>query len=323
MSRSARIPIIALAGLLPLAGAAQVDFPVSFAASAAALDGPQRATITQHVQAAGARWVRDLAISGPRSIEIEIALDPGINTANGGSLTTGFVGRIGERDLFEQGVAFELRTGTDPNGATVDARFTFGTSYLANELWFDPNPVARSAAVPVDRTDAFSVILHEFGHAIAYNGFANLATGVPPPTFFSPFDRWMIPGSPVLFDGPVSVAVWGSRPDLTFNNLFHWGNAAPGKALQRPVQRQEVRWDDGRPVPGDACPGVESVDAPPSSDAPGAKGGAPSLIDELMNGVVFFRGRRYDIGALDLALLEDVGLPLDDGRIFRNGFERP
>lgn len=323
MSSRAEVLMIALAGLLPLAATAQVTFPVSFAPSASALDGPQRATITQHVQAAGARWVRDLALSGPRSIEIEIALDPGLNTANGGSLTTGFVGRIGERDLFEQGVAFELRTGNDPNGATVDARFTFGTSYLANELWFDPDPVARTAAVPVDRTDAFSVILHEFGHAIAYNGFANLATGVPPPTFFSPFDRWMIPGSPVLFDGPVSVAVWGSRPDLTLNNLFHWGNGAPGKALQRPVQRQAVHWDDGRPAPGDACPGIESVDAPPSADASAGKGGAPSLIDELMNGVVFFRGRRYDTGALDLALLEDVGLPLDDGRVFRNGFEQP
>jgi len=323
MTRCAGVPLLTLALFLPATAAAQVTFPVSFAASAAALDGAQRAAITQHVQAAGARWIRELSISGPRSIEIEIALDPGIATANGGSLTTGFVGRIGARDLFEQGVAFELRTGNDPNGAAADARFTFGTSYLANELWFDPAPAVRTAAVPLDRTDAFSVILHEFGHAIAYNGFASLATGVPPPTFFSPFDRWMIPGSPVLFDGPVSVAVWGSRPDLTLNNLFHWGNGASGKALQPPAQPQAVQWEDGRPVPTDGCPGILSVDAPPSADAGDAKGGTPSLIDQLMNGVVFFRGRRYDIGALDLALLEDVGLPLGDRRIFRNGFEAP
>lgn len=165
------------------------------------------------------------------------------------------------------------------------------------------------------------MILHEFGHAIAYNGFANLATGVPPPTFFSPFDRWMIPGTPVLFDGPVSVAVWGSRPDLTQNNLFHWGNGA-GAPLKRSVQQEAVVWVDGRPVPGVACHGLPSVDAPPSRDGESQKG-ASTLIDQLMNGVVFFRGRRYDLSALDLALLEDVGLPLDEGAIFRNGFETP
>lgn len=34
------------------------------------------------------------------------------------------------------------------------------------------------------------------------------------------------------------------------------------------------------------------------------------LISDLMNGVVFYRGTRYDISPLDLAIMKDVGLPV-------------
>lgn len=152
MSTRRAVLAAALLGLLPAIAAAQVSFPVSFAPSAAALDNGQRAAITQHVQVAGARWVRDMDLSGPRSIEIEVALDPGINTANGGSVSSSPAGTVGARNVFEQGVAGELRTGVDPNGATVDARFTFGTAYLANELWFDPDPTRPSARPLYRRT---------------------------------------------------------------------------------------------------------------------------------------------------------------------------
>jgi hypothetical protein len=36
------------------------------------------------------------------------------------------------------------------------------------------------------------------------------------------------------------------------------------------------------------------------------------LIPDLMNGVVFFRGQRYNISPLDLALLADVGVPVPE-----------
>lgn len=311
-----------LALLAPGSLLAQASFPVSFAASAGALSAQQRAEITLHVQTAGQRWARELRLDGARSIEIEIALDPAISTANGASLTSAFIGTQNGINVFEQGVAAELRTGSDPNGAQPDARFTFGTSYLANELWFDPNPAARTAPVPVNRTDAFSVILHEFGHAIAYNGFAD-GNGTPNPGFFSAFDRWFISGTPPLFDGPVAVQVWGSRPDLTQNNVFHWGNGPAFPSKQ--IGWQPVLFQNGVPQPGIACGGIVSIDAPPSADSRNDKGSGPSLIDQLMNGVVFFRGSRYDVGALDLAVLSDVGLSLAPAPtgFFADGFEGP
>lgn len=309
--------------LLACSSQAQVAISTQFAGSASVLSDSERAALAAHVSEAGRQWVADLVLDGPRAIEIEIAIDNDIPRATGGSLTTGFVATIGLRSMFEQGVAAELRTGIDPNGSEADARFTFNLAYLRDELWFDPDPSLRSAPVPIDRTDAFSVILHEFGHAIAYNGWAD-GSGIPPATFYSTFDRWMQAGTPTVFTGPISVASWGSAPDLTTGNIHHWGNPAPGKRAGAAPPRETVRWLHGRPLPQPACHGLPSVDAPPSADRTAVKGGAPSLIDELMNGVVFFRGSRYQISALDLSVLEDLGLAIatDQDTLFEDGFEQ-
>jgi hypothetical protein len=297
----------------PLAALAQVQFPVTFATSANGLTQAERALITSHVQAAGERWVRQMAVSGARSIEVEIAVDDGIATGNGASVTTAFVAIVGGRNLFEQGAAAELKSGVDPNGATVDVRFAFSTNYLRNELWFDPDPLARVAPVPNNRTDAMSVMLHEFGHAFAYNGWAALSDGTPPATFWSPFDQWMTPGTTVIFNGPQSIATFGSSPDLTRNNLFHWGNVG----LVTPTSRGSAPtvWRDGRPQPQPPRCEIVSMDA---DDAVALKRIGGPLIDELMNGVVFIRGNRYHISALDRAALADVGIPLP---LFKDGFE--
>lgn len=311
---------IALAGIAATRDAlAQVQFPVAFEASAGGLTTTERAQLASHVAASGQLWMRELAIDGPRSIEVTIGIDDARPTANGGSVTSAFVGVAGGRDLFEQGAAAELRGGADPNGAAADIRITFNTTYLRNELWFDPAPTLRTATVPPDRTDAMSVLLHEFGHALAYNGFANQANGVPQPTFWSTFDRWMIPGppTPVRFAGPRAAATHGSNPDLTLNNIFHWGNVALQglRPVQPPATTPPIRFVDGRPQP----PAIEhepvSIDA---SALAAAMLRPDALADELMNGLFFVRGTRYAISSLDRATLADAGLPM---ALFRDGFE--
>lgn len=300
--------------LAPATSLAQVSVTVSFDASANVLTEPERAQLTSHSQAAGQHWGQMLGISQPRSIEVEIGIAD-ISTANGASLTTAFVGVIQGRNTFEQGVAHELRTGIDPNDGLPDARFNFGLTYLRNELWFDPDPFARSAPVPQDRTDAMTVVLHEFGHAIAYNGWAD-GLGVPPADFWSPFDRWMQAGAPTVFQGPVSVAVWGSAPDLTTNNIMHWGNGT-ARHTSAPRRPPVVEWHNGAPVPPLVCGELVSMNRQEFS-LQGTP--PPGLLSQLMNGVVFFRGERYDISALDLGVLEDVGLP-NASSIFDSGFE--
>jgi hypothetical protein len=281
---------------------AQVQFPVTFASSANGLTANEQAQIASHVQAAGNAWVRQMLISGARSIEVEIAINDAIPTGNGASITSAFVINNG-RDMFEQGATAELKSGMDPNGATVDVRFTFNTNYLRNELWFDPNPALRTDVVPSNRTDAMSVFLHEFGHTFAYNGFNDLNSGLPQTTFWSTFDQWIIPrsnpGARNLFSGPRATAVFGSSPDLTTGNIFHWANSA---LLQNKVMLST------EPM---------SVDASVVQHAK-ANEAVSALIDELMNGVVFVRGTRYQISALDRATLEDVGIPT---KLFADGFE--
>lgn len=301
-----------------LPAAAQVTYPVDFAPSANVLTTAERAMLTSHFQEAGRRWTRELAIDGPRSIEIEIAVDNTIPRMNGRSETSFFVGVFDGRDTFEQGAAHELRTGADPNGATRDVVINVNLSYLRTEMWFDPDPSSRSAPVPLDRTDAMSLALHELGHALAYNGFAD-GNGVPPATFWSTFDRWMIPGAPALFNGPRAVPTWGSAPDLTVNNITHWGNAT--LIVQMPASPSEpVVWRNGAPVPTVSCEGPVSIDAPSLANSGDAPFGG-TLIDELMNGVVFVRGSRYTISSLDVAALSDAGLPVNLEDLFADGFE--
>lgn len=282
---------------------AQVAVTVTFNATANDLTTLERDQFTSHAQAAGARWGQMLEINQPRSIEVEIGV-ANIGTADGASLTSAFVGVIGGRDTFEWGVAHELRTGVDPNGAVPDVRFRFGLDYLRNELWFDPDPFARTAPVPQNRTDAMTIFLHEFGHTIAYNAFSN-GQGIPPATFWAPYDSWMQPGTPTLFQGPVAITAWGSAPDLTTNNIAHLGNGArrQSAAMSRPMM---IEWRDGVPVPPVACGDLISIDRPEFllRDDP-----LPGLLSQLMNGVTTVRGYRYDISPLDMAILEDVGLP--------------
>jgi hypothetical protein len=286
------------------AASAQVQFPVSFDATAAGLTATEQQMITQHLQAAGASWLQLISIAGARSIEISVGINDARPTANASSVTSGFVSNEAGRNLFEQGVANELRTGVDPNGAAPDMVVSFNTNYLRNELWFDPNPSQRDAPVPMDRTDAMSVCIHEIGHALAYNGWADLNTGVAPATFWSTFDRWISPrATPTTynyFDGPRALIAYGGRPDLTTGNIFHWTNSTAKQFF--------THQEDGEPV---------SVDL---KYAEMIKNGSPNraLIDEVMNGVVFFRGRRYQLSALDRAVLEDAGLPT---RLFASGFE--
>lgn len=307
----------------PVVHAGQATFPVVFDASSSALTPPERNAITSHVQAAGAAWAALFDFDGTRTITVRISIDANLPTANGTSLASTSVGTLAGRVTYQQGAASELASCEDPNGdATPDVAFTMGLAYLRNELWFDPDPVARSATVPSDRTDAMSLFLHEFGHAFAYNGWSN-GQGVPPAGYWSTFDRWMQSGSPTRFTGPQAIAALpGSSLDLTTNNIHHWGNSSARPATTW-IPTRAVEWFDGAPRPWAVCEGVISIDAPPSRDASGAEAfSLPPLLAELMNGVVFYRGVRYDISALDLGVLRDLGLPAFalDG-VHRSGFE--
>ena len=206
-------------------GPAAITYNVSFADPSGPYSSyyPQ---ITAALHAAGAEWNRYLVGSG--SIEVEIVIDPNIPTENGSSVTSGFVRNDGTRDIFEQGAAYEIRTGTDPNGGDPDVRIRVGTAYLQNQLWFDPNPSSRTAAIPANHIDAISVSTHELGHAFAYTGWANGTTGQLPATYMSTFDMNMTyTGGNLFFVGANAKARYGGPVPLTYDNYGHTANRSP------------------------------------------------------------------------------------------------
>ena len=222
-------------------------------------------------EAAAADWGQYFTTPGTVTLGLEIQITASIPRATGRSDSSTYVTTIGGVNVFEQSAATQVRTGTDVNGAAPDVLIQIAPNYMSNELWFDPNPTARVAPVPIDRTDAVSVFLHEFGHAFGFNGWKSGTDGTSPDDGFGPyestFDQYeTFDGANLWFNGPYAMSVYGGPMAVTYDNNAHFGNALPR----------------------------------PGSD----------LIPDLMNGVVYYRGTRYAISPLDLAVMKDVGLPV-------------
>lgn len=210
--------------LPPQGGPASITYNVTFAEPG----GPYASyypAITAALQAAGAEWNRHLVGSGNLEVEISMANIP---TMDGTSVTTGFVRNNGTRDIFEQGAAYEIRTGIDPNGGDPDIRIRIGTAYITTDLWFDPNPQTRNTPIPANKIDAISVFIHELGHAFVFNGWMNGTTGQLPPTYMSTMDEHSsFDGTNLFFSGTGAAGRYGGPIPLTYGNYGHIGNNSP------------------------------------------------------------------------------------------------
>jgi hypothetical protein len=183
------------------------------------------ADIHSSVVAAGAAW--DTYILGDASLEVQIGFSDSISRVTGRSVTSAFVGNDGTANIYEQGAAAEIDTGVDPNGSAPDIEFLVNPTYLTSELWFDPDPFSRTAAIATNKTDAVSVFLHEFGHAFAFNGWRNASDGTLPDNYASTFDENVVfDGSGLFFQGPHATSVFGGDVPLTSGNYGHLGNTS-------------------------------------------------------------------------------------------------
>lgn len=230
------------------------------------------ADIQRVAAAAGNSWLDHfLDSAAPLSLGVQINF-ASIATATGRSAASAYLGdTVSGQRLFAQGAAYEINTGIDSNGAAMDIELTLGVDgYLQNELWFDPNPSLRAAPVPSNQTDAYSVLQHEFGHALGFNGWRDSTTGALPGDYLSTFDALITvhtspSGTTVLhFNGAQSMASYGGPVPLTLDNYGHFGNWASTLGAD--------------------------------------------LVPDLMNGLGLQRGARYAISALDLHVMRDLGL---------------
>jgi hypothetical protein len=243
---------------------AAINYSIAFDDPTNALNATVRPLLESHAIAAGQRWANFLV--GDADIEVVIRANAAIPFAEGRSVASSFVENNGAFDVFEQGMTAELRTGVDPNGADHDVVIEINPTYVDDELWFDPDPVARTEPVDVNRTDAMSTFLHEFGHALGFSGWINGTTGGFPGNYQSTYDEQInFDGQNFFATGPAATALYGGPVPLTFGNVSHVANFSPR--------------------PGE------------------------DLLLDVMNGLVFYRGTRYEISPLDLALLNDAGVP--------------
>jgi hypothetical protein len=167
-------------------------------------------------------------------------------------------------------VAYEIRTGRDPNDAEADLRILLNKDCVVCqvnevcELWFDPEPAQRWDPVPADRPDAVSLFANELGHALAFNGWWDPNQGQLPLHYGSTWDMHAsFDGSALYFTGAAATALYGGPVPVTAGNNWHTGNATG-----------------------------------PGSD----------LLGGQMNGVAFSRGIRYDVPEPQAALLLATGL---------------
>lgn len=220
--------------------------------------------IHSHVAAALFHWGQHIDASA--TVAVQFHVTDAVPRAAAASATSAWVGFDGSHHVYDQGLSHKLRTGVDANGAAPDVLMYFSPTYMSTELWFDSDPFARSAPVAAGRTDAVSIFIHEFGHALGYNGWGDLTTGALPAGYASTWDtltRW--DGQTLWFTGANAMQVYGGAVPLTTGNNFHVGNLY---------------------------------------------GAGSDLLTDIMNGVVMERGTRYHIGALNVAMLTDLGLPM-------------
>lgn len=220
--------------------------------------------IVGHVGAALSDWGR--YVSGTATIDVEVQVTDSVIGAAASSRASAYIGDQGGYHVYGAGMAFKVNHGVDVNGATPDIEILFNPAYLRSELWFDPDPYSRSALVPVDKTDAMSIFIHEVGHALAFNGWGSHVDGTLPANYASTWDiNTRFDGSELYFTGLEAKKVYGGEVPVTIGNNYHIGNLLG-----------------------------------PGSD----------LIGDVMNGVSFVRGQRYDITPLDVAMAQDMGVAI-------------
>jgi hypothetical protein len=253
-----------------------VQFNITIKELPAALE-PKECQIRAHILAAAKIWI-DLVDAKPCAIDIvfsvrdEVDGDP-VKLGYGKSVASSRFNdehRVG-KIVSEQGLASELRTGRDPNGDAPDVDICFQTAYVLREFWWDPDPTARKKPVPSGKLDAMSAILHEFGHALAFNGWIAPKNGQLDGDFMSTYDRWVVwKEGDFFFQGPNAMKAFGKPIRLahTVNNYHHVGEERAGISTET------------------------------------------ALENDLMTGYHFHWGKRYSVTPIDIAILADCGIPL-------------
>ena len=189
-----------------------------------------------------------------RTAEIELVIDfnPGTAVARGTAAISVETGETaGGMPIEMTGVAWELATGEDPNGASTDARVTLETQPGRFAYRTD-----ASQPLAPDKLDALTVMVHEFGHILGVTSRRD-DRAVDGPAVLSAWDRHVDPGADgASFAGPAARLVFGGPVPLVPGDDAHVDTASSimeaGIAFGESAQASELDFamiqDIGVPV---------------------------------------------------------------------------
>lgn len=184
----------------------------------------KQSQLQANVQGAIEQWKAVLVMKGTLRVLVVPTSDPSVRV-EGASVANTLIGTSGGVPVFEEGAAHLIRTGTNLNSSQPDLTITINSSYLHNEIWIDPKPLVRTAPVPSDKVDLVSILTHELGHALGFQGFIDQTTGLTNLKYLSVFDTFITrdAGGSVYFNGPSADAEYGSPVPLSPRNYYHYG----------------------------------------------------------------------------------------------------
>ncbi|MGB7156864.1 MAG: hypothetical protein WBD40_02285, partial [Tepidisphaeraceae bacterium] len=233
------------------------------------------AALTAHLTAVGNDWGQHFTTS--TNIEVSVRFASQVGNLEGFLMAAGPVAIESLRtenniSTSEVGPAHEIRTGFDITPGEADAFVVVNPDFL-DDFFFEPDPFNRTPNIPGNQFDAYSVLLHEIGHAIGFSSRKNPDTGaieIDPKTDvltqFTYDELVMFDGTNFRFTGAAATEVYGIAVPLNFGSIAHYGN------------------EEG--------------------DRPGN-----DLEDNLMSSSTD-RGEEAFIAPIDLAFLADIGLPV-------------
>jgi Ca2+-binding RTX toxin-like protein len=226
--------------------------------------------LIQTVKAAVAYLNQFVEFNGTLDLRIQVEKTETGRFAGSGSVA--FKASQAGIDIWEPAFLAESRTEVDPDPSQPDMTIYIDpTSTYLSGLWWDPNITSGLASrVPKDKTDAFTVVVHELLHGMGITGWRDPTTGTLPGSYGSVWDSLIsVQDGKAKFTGKSVVDLIGSPVEVMLGGTQggkHLGNYPNPQASTMPW----LEWDN-------------------------------------FNGYYYFFGERYLLGRLDLAILQDLG----------------